>query len=68
MLTVYKYGFEVPKPPPPPPNPLPWILALGALWWYGSKQGWWKKAGIKLPSLGTGGAGSAGRDSEGGIG
>lgn len=39
MITVYGYGFEVPKPPPPP---TPWgtyLLAAAAAWWAWTKWG-----------------------------
>jgi hypothetical protein len=43
MLTVYKYGFEMPKPPEPPStSPLTYLLVAAAAWW-AWKSGWARK-------------------------
>lgn len=43
MLTVYKYGFEIPPPPEPPStSPLTYLLVAAAAWW-AWKKGWARK-------------------------
>lgn len=49
MITVYGYGFEVPKPPPPP---TPWgtyLLAAAAAWWAWTKWGKGGRARVSNP-------------------
>jgi len=54
MLTIYRYGFEMPKPPEPPSTPWGTYLLVAAAGWWAWKQGWFKKL-----TGGTGGSGAA---------
>lgn len=46
MLTVYKYGFEMPPPPEPPSTPVTTYLLLAAAAWWVWQAGWLKKLGL----------------------
>ena len=48
MITVYGYGFEMPRPPAPPPTPWGmYLLAASAAWWAWTK--WGKTARVSNP-------------------
>lgn len=42
MITVYRYGFEIPKPAAEPQTPALTYLLLAAAAWWAWKKGWLK--------------------------